>query len=313
MFNHFRQTYGSTAPAPPLATSDPLDARRCTVQLQNGHLYLDAIPAPAQALLGYDLPRSFGLSGDAVVALINQMVNGYRCVAIAASQDDVVSVATAMARQRHGADIEVRIVDAVGDEPTKTPEATLIALENESLGRSGRWCASAGWDRRPDFVVVGDALSGGAPFAALLAVTNDDTAPAAMTCDSAVLERVGDTIRAVAAEQLLDQALPLDRYLRERLNAVRATCGEFGTLEFSPLRAVLTLQSPAAAAKLKRRLCERGVLVGLDDRGRIVIAPPLVIRAAEIDVISGALRAALMNRAWRPSLCCPACEAIAAS
>jgi acetylornithine/succinyldiaminopimelate/putrescine aminotransferase len=312
MLNHSRQTHGSVALATPLAMNNPLDARRCTVQLANGHLYLDAIPAPAQALLGYDQPRSFGLSGSDVVALIDQMTDGYRCVAIAANQDDVVSVATTMARQRCGAEIEVRIVDGYGDEPTGTPEAALIALENESLGRSGRWFASATWRCSPDFVVMGDALSGGAPFAALLAATNNNTAPPAITCERAVLERVGDTIRTVVAEQLLDQVPSLDRYLRERLHAVRATCSEFGTFEFSPLRALVTLPN-AAAAGLKRRLCERGVLVGLDSRGRIIIAPPLVIRPAEIDVISGALRAALMNRAWRPSLCCPACEAIPAN
>ena len=133
MLNHSGQADGPVVQAPPLATNRPLDARRCTVQLQNGHLYLDAIATRAQALLGYDLPRSFGLSGDAVLALIDQMADGYRCVAIATNQDDVVSVARTMARQRHGGGIDVQIVDACGEEPAEMSEVALLALENELL------------------------------------------------------------------------------------------------------------------------------------------------------------------------------------
>ena len=112
--------------------------------------------------------------------------------------------------------------------------------------------------------------------------------------------------------ELLEFAPTLDRYLRERLESVRASSGAFDVIDFSPLRAVITMPTAAAGARLKRRLCERGVLVGLDEQGRVVIAPPLAIRPAEIDVISGALRAAATNRPWRPSLCCPACAGIAA-
>jgi adenosylmethionine-8-amino-7-oxononanoate aminotransferase len=63
---------------------------------------------------------------------------------------------------------------------------------------------------------------------------------------------------------------------------------------------------------MKRKLCERGVLVELDaDGGAVAIAPPLIIRPAEIDVIIGTVRGALHNiPVGRLGVCCAACEAI---
>jgi len=312
MFDYLPANSPQAPSAPHPATTLAFDARRCTVQLENGHLYLDANAAPARVLLGYDAPRSLGLSPTTAIALIERIADGYRCVAVAANLDEAVAVATAIARKDHG-EIDLRIVDGDGEEPVETREAVLIALENRSLGRSGRWLRSEGWSRKPDFVLVGDALTGGAPFAAVLARNppSDRSAPL-ITCDAAALARAGATIQTVITENLLDQAPLLDRYFRERLDSVRDTCGEIGELDLFPLGATIRLSTPTVAARLKRKLCERGVLVGLDDQSRIVIAPPLVIRPAEIDVISGVLRAALMNRRWRPSLCCPDCQAIAA-
>jgi hypothetical protein len=79
--------------APPPATTLAFDARRCTVQLENGHLYLDANAAPARVLLGYDAPRSFGLSPTTAIALIERIADGCRCVAVAANLDEAVAVA----------------------------------------------------------------------------------------------------------------------------------------------------------------------------------------------------------------------------
>lgn len=282
------------------------------MQLENGHLYLDAVGAPAQALLGYDRPEASGLSTAEAVALIERMADGYRCVAIAATHAEAIAAATAIARKRHG-DVAIRIADGADEEPAALHDAVLIAVENRSLGRSGRWLRSEDWNRRPELVIVGDALAGGEPFAAVLARRPmPDAPPAVIRCDAAVVARAGATIQAVITERLLDRAPLVDRHFRERLESVRASCPKISALDFFPLGATIALPAPAEAARLKRRLCERGVLVGLDEQHRIVIAPPLVIRPAEIDVISGALRAALTNRRWRPSICCPDCQAIAA-
>jgi 4-aminobutyrate aminotransferase-like enzyme len=292
-----------------------IDARRCTVQLENGHLYLDAIVAPARSLIGYDEPRSAQMSAAETVALIDAMSIRHRCVALTAGHDDALILAEEILTRGGGEKTPITVVPAERGEPEGV-DGLLVAFENASLGRSGRWLTSTGWVRPPDAIVIGDALAGGAPFAAVLAEQRhcDANLPALRfkNCSAESLARVGAVMTTTRDEELLEYAPTLDRYLRDRLESVLATNGAFGVIEFSPLRAVITMPTPVAGARLKRRLCERGVLVGLDEQSRVVIAPPLVIRPAEIDVISGALRAAAFDRPWRPALCCPACAAIAA-
>lgn len=309
--DHFQPDATATTEARAATALNFVDARRCTVQLENGHLYLDAIPAPARSLLGYDEPRSASLSAAEVVALIDAMSTRHRCVALTDSDDSAFAVAEKII----GNGRQAAIIAAEQGEPKAAP-GPIIAFENASLGRSGNWLVSANWTRSPDAIVIGEALAGGAPFAAVLvdrAHCGEASPPLqANRCSAESLARVGSIMETVRQEQLLQSAPVLDRYLRERLDSVRATNGVFGTVELSSLRAVITMPTPSAGARLKRRLCERGILVGLDEQGRVVIAPPLVIRPAELDVISGALRAAASDRPWRPAVCCPACAEIAA-
>ncbi len=309
--DHFQPDAAAATRAGAAAAINFVDARRCTVQLENGHLYLDAIPAPARSLLGYDEPRSASLSAAEVVALIDAMSTRHRCVALTDSDDS----AFAFAKKIVGHGKKAAIIPAEQGEPAAAP-GPVIAFENVSLGRSGKWLESANWTRSPDAIVIGEALAGGAPFAAVLVdrAHCDGASPTlqANRCSAESLARVGSIMATVHQEQLLEYAPALDRHLRERLESVRATNGVFGTVEQSSLRAVITMPTPSAGARLKRRLCERGILVGLDEQGRVVIAPPLVIRPAELDVISGALRAAATDRPWRPAVCCPACAQIVA-
>jgi adenosylmethionine-8-amino-7-oxononanoate aminotransferase len=293
-----------------------IDARRCTVQLENGHLYLDAIAAPPRSLLGYDEPRSAQLSAAETIAFIDSMSAEYRCWALTSGSEEALALAREHVARLTGIRAPPSVVSPEEGEPAEA-DGLVIAFENASLGRSGRWLACADWTRPPAAIVIGEVLAAGAPFAAVLAGhAHGDAALLGSvhnSCDAESLARAGAVIATVREEGLLDDAPRLDRYLRERLESVRTTNGAFGVIEYSPLRAVITMPTPAAGARLKRRLCERGVLVGLDEqRGRVVIAPPLVIRPAEIDVISGALRAAATDRPWRPALCCPVCTAIGA-
>lgn len=251
MLDHLSQTEWSKPPSIVSENLPVVDARRCTVQLENGFLYLDVIAAPAHALLGYDAPQPARTSASRAVALIDLMAEGYRCVALTATHEEAVAIAMTMAPRRCG-QADVQIIDAHDGEPATTPE-TFIVVENQSLGRAGRWLASAGWRRRPNFVVVGDALSAGAPFGAVLAAMTDGTtdtfAPPIVACDDATLDRVGATIQSVIAEQLLEGAPALDNYFRERLKAVRETCREIGAFNFSPLRVLITLRTPNAGVR----------------------------------------------------------------
>lgn len=311
--DHFQSaaTRATNASAP----TDFVDARRCTVQLKNGHLYLDAIVAPSRSLIGYDDPRPTQISVAETVALIDAMSMRHCCVALTSSHDEALRIAEEILSRASEEKAPIIVVPAERGELERA-DGLLVAFENGSLGRSGRWLASTGWLRSPDAIVIGDALAAGAPFAAVLVDHRycDANLPPLRfkSCSAGSLARVGAVIKTVQDEQLLECAPILDRYLRDRMESVLATNGVFGVIEFSSLRVVITMKTQIAGARLKRRLCERGVLVGLDDENRVVIAPPLVIRPAEIDVITGALRAAASDRPWRPALCCPACATIAA-
>jgi acetylornithine/succinyldiaminopimelate/putrescine aminotransferase len=170
---------------------------------------------------------------------------------------------------------------------------------------------------RPDIVLLGETLSAGRPFGAVLvsesitdrlaALRLQDLSPVA---DNYTLGRVAGVISTLTDQGLIADRPPLMAYLRDRLQALRATCDGIASLHVSPVAIEVKLAPPFSATQIKRRLCERGVLVGLH-QDQIVIAPALPMRPAEVDVITGALRGALANTpTWRPPVCCAACALI---
>lgn len=268
-----------------------VEGRRCTVQFANGRLYLDAIASPATALLGHDPPPVVRVDEADLARALSALDPAYRCVALLRSREAAFAAAACLAR------------DAA-------------VLEDDGFARSGGWLGSAVAAARPAFVVIGDALSAGAPFAALLArrdVAGGKTAssPApdkAISATSAA--RAGGVLTAIREQDLLQHGTRLGAYLRERLESVRASHREIAAVEHAGLNVWVTLSEAVRAAELKRRICERGVLVGADTRNRIVIAPPLVMRFAEVDVITGAMRGALSGQpTWGGAGFCPGCEA----
>ncbi|GEM_PF-4925405 len=291
------------------ATPDAaIDARGSTVQLANGFLYLDAAADPAHSLLGYDEPPRVEADAETIARKLEAIAKGYRCAALVANLEAGRAAALEIA------DGEAATADALAGEPSiQAPK--LIAIENDSLGRSGAWLASLSWRRKPNVIVVGEAIAAGAPFAAVLVKASRGRAPKLridVAIDPSVPCRVAGVIAAVETSGLLTQAQRSAAYLAERLRSAKAASGgEIAAISRLPFGASLGFKS-RSAAQMKRKLCERGVLVGLAG-DRLVVLPPLIIRPAEIDVISGALRGALANTpTWRPSACCAACEGLAA-
>jgi 4-aminobutyrate aminotransferase-like enzyme len=282
-----------------------VDARASTVQLGNGYLYLDAAADPARALLGYDDPAPAPAGAADVAALLESFAPGYRTLALAADRAAAVAAARGLAVD------DAVVVDALDGEPALVSGA-VVAVENRSLGRTGRWLASRSWGRPPEVVVIGEAIAAGAAFGAVLA--RADIAGARRTglaadLDAATLARVAGVVAAAETAGLRQSAARLGDYLAERLAALAAVDNAILAVEGLPFGARLAFRS-VSALRMKRKLCERGVLVGLDG-DRLVILPPLVMRPAEIDVITGALRGALHDTpTWRPSACCAACAAI---
>ncbi len=94
-----------------------------------------------------------------------------------------------------------------------------------------------------------------------------------------------------------------------RLAAVRESCPQIESVEGAGLSIRVALASPHTAAQIRRGMCERGVLAGVDGPRRLAINPPLPLRIAEADVITGALRGALLGLPLPSApVCCAACD-----
>jgi len=283
----------------------PADARRCTVQLSTGRLYLDAVASPATALLGHDLPALPSIGAATVEHMLSSLEPGYVCLAMKSSFAVAVDFATRIGRAAAGAEGRVVVINALDGEPAESVDF-LAVHENETLGRSGRWFASAAWRRTPDLVVVGDALALGFPFGAVLGRGGQGSEHDA---DLATLARVAGAITAVEKEGLLRQGREVADYLMARLLAMRESCPQISKVEGTGLSFRVAFTPSLAAAQILRRMCERGVLVGVDGAGRLAIDPPLALRIAEADVITGALRGATLGLPMvSASPCCAACE-----
>jgi len=309
---------GAHRGAPGDDVGHPLAARRCTVQLSTGRLYLDAAASHATALLGHDSPPMPAADPRSAKGLLCSLERGYTCVAMTRSFAGALDGAARLARSIAGAEGQLAAVNALAGEPAAGYDF-LIAIENETLGRAGRWLASASWRRAPDLVVVGDAIALGYPFGAALARNDrgeefarnsraifraDDEA-----VDPGTLARVQAAITTVENEGLLQHGRELADYLFSRLLAVQKTCPEIESVGANGLSYRLAIAPPLSAAQVRRGMCERGVLVGVDDAGRLAIEPPLPLRIAEADVITGALRGAILQLPLiSASACCASCE-----
>jgi 4-aminobutyrate aminotransferase-like enzyme len=304
----FHASPGSGYPTPGRDVEHPLDARRCTVQLSTGRLYLDAVASPETALLGHDIPPVRATDQAFTARLLSSLAPSYFCLAMKSSFAAAADFALALNASIVGAKPRKIVqVNAIVGEPDVSCDV-LIVHENETLGRTGQWLASTNWKRLPDFVVVGNALAIGFPFGAVLgrdrrASVEEDEA------DSEALARVAAAIRTVEEEGLLQQGREVADYMFARLASVRETCPEIESIEGLGLSIRVVLAPPVTPTQIRRRMCERGVLAGIDSEGYLAIDPPLPLRIAEVDVITGALRGALLGLPMvSASPCCSACE-----
>ncbi len=149
-------------PPPQEDAEHPVDARRCTVQLSTGRLYLDALATPATALLGHDLPPTPAVDPATVLRMLSSLTPGYVCLAVTQSFAAAADLAAQLGD--NGSLVEI---NAMAGEPVIAGRP-LVAFENETLGRTGRWLASSAWKHAPDMIVVGEALALGSPFGAVL-------------------------------------------------------------------------------------------------------------------------------------------------
>ncbi|MGZ0096091.1 aminotransferase class III-fold pyridoxal phosphate-dependent enzyme, partial [Microbacterium arborescens] len=172
--------------------------------------------------------------------------------------------------------------------------ALILDETRSGLGRLGDTVALAGDGEAPDLRVLGPALGGGiVPVAAvvgsraLLDAARGAASPSPLA--SALAHRV---VEMLEAGELQTRARALAEHLAGRIEtlagagavAVRSA-GVWAGIDVDP--AVMT------AAEVARRLVARGVLVDVVGETTVVLSPPLVIRATELDWAVEQLRVVL--------------------
>lgn len=172
--------------------------------------------------------------------------------------------------------------------------ALILDETRSGLGRLSDTVALAGEGMAPDLRVLGPALGGAiVPIAAVVgsrALLGGVVAPASVSSlASAIAHRV---VEMLEAGELQNRARALAEHLAGRVEALVGagavavrTAGVWAGVDVDP--AVVT------APEVARRLVARGVLVDVVGESTIVLAPPLIIRATELDWAIEQLRVVL--------------------
>ncbi|POX67943.1 ornithine--oxo-acid transaminase [Microbacterium sp. Ru50] len=172
--------------------------------------------------------------------------------------------------------------------------ALILDETRSGLGRLGDTVALAGGGMVPDLRVLGPALGGAiVPIAAVVgsrALLGGVVAPVSVSSlGSAIAHRV---VEMLEAGELQNRARALAEHLAGRVEALVGagavavrTAGVWAGVDVDP--AVVT------APEVARRLVARGVLVDVVGESTIVLAPPLIIRATELDWAIEQLRVVL--------------------
>lgn len=290
------------------------DSRSCTVQGKNGFLYLDAAPNRAHALLGHNKLSVSQTSQKQVQDKLSALNANYRCVSLAKSSDEALKIAQSLATELRGNSRKVRVIDPISasyasdsviNSDADMENLLLIADEQRSIARTGEWFASNSWKHKPSFIVVGEALAAGHPFGAVFAHRTIKLDELPHTASQKSLEFVNASLETIARENLLSDTARLEKYFSEKLQSLLSTCPHHMEIKSVGLHAQLTFETPELTEETLIGLRERGILLATDEQCTLKIYPPLRIRAAEIDAISGSLRAQLMG--WPASLPAPCC------
>ncbi|OYC98581.1 aminotransferase class III-fold pyridoxal phosphate-dependent enzyme [Microbacterium sp. Yaish 1] len=172
--------------------------------------------------------------------------------------------------------------------------ALILDETRSGLGRLGDTVALAGDGEAPDLRVLGPALGGGiVPVAAvvgsraLLDAARGAASPSPLA--SALAHRV---VEMLEAGELQTRARALAEHLAGRIETL-AGAGAVAVRSAGVWAGVDLDPTVVTAAEVARRLVARGVLVDVAGDATIVLAPPLVIRATELDWAIEQLRVVL--------------------
>jgi len=173
-----------------------------------------------------------------------------------------------------------------------------------AMGRAGYWFSCQHWNVVPDIITLAKSLGAGLPLGAILSTqkifsTFLDPPLSHLTTFGGNPVSCAAAIAAfdiIKKENLLEKAKELGKYLNERLYSAQKEFPDF----ISEIRGIglwyaFDVTPVNLTLPLVKEMENRGVIVGsmLNSDGTIRIAPPLVIRPAEIDAFIGVLKASL--------------------
>lgn len=192
--------------------------------------------------------------------------------------------------------------------------ALLIADEVQTgLGRTGRMFAVEHWSVEPDVLVLGKAIGGGLPLAAVLAGRElmDAWPPGAHGTTfggNPVACRAGlASLQVILEERLAENATRVGDHLQARCRAAQAELPLIGDVRGKGLMVALELVNPdgsPAADLIKpvvKEIGDAGVAITRCGASALRIAPPLIITREQadegVDVILDVLRKNVMRDA----------------
>jgi acetylornithine/succinyldiaminopimelate/putrescine aminotransferase len=173
---------------------------------------------------------------------------------------------------------------------TRDSGALLIADEVQcGMGRSGRYFAVEVYGVEPDLLTTAKALGGGVPCAALLA-----------TEELATRQKIGDLgttfgggpLAAAAIVAVIDTLRSDDllENVREREAQIRDCCITGPVTAIRGMGLLLGLKCDRPAREVQSSLLEYDILAGTSaDPDFLRLLPPLVLQAAHVDRLAGAL------------------------
>jgi (R)-1-hydroxy-2-aminoethylphosphonate ammonia-lyase len=172
------------------------------------------------------------------------------------------------------------------------------------LGRTGAMFAFERYGIVPDMVVLGKGLGGGIfPIAALIAREGLDVAAdralghythekSSVGCAAALA-----TIEVVESERLLERANRLGEHALERLRVMKSRCPEIVDVRGVGLLLAVELAEADIAEDVMYRSLAKGLSFKVGQGNVIVLAPPLVIEARDLEHALSSVEEAIRSSA----------------
>jgi len=155
------------------------------------------------------------------------------------------------------------------------------------LGRTGKWCAYQHFDVTPDIMTMAKALGGGVAIGAMMA--KEEVAASlvpgkhastfggnALVCAAGVA-----VIEAIEEENLLENAVEMGRYAKEKLEQLKQKHSIIDHVRSVGLMIGLQLTGPGS--KIVDKCLEKGLRINCTQATVLRFMPPMIVSKSQID------------------------------